>query len=54
MVTPVTKRRYGAERCGGGTAPPLRLGETVEGALGRAPVRCWECVAWHVPNAVEV
>lgn len=54
MVTSVTKRRYGAGRRGGGTAPTLTPGDDGQGVLGRVSASCWERLAEHAPNAVEV
>lgn len=54
MVTSVTKRRYGAERRGGGSALLPTPGKDGRGMLGRASARCWEHASERVLNAAEV
>lgn len=54
MVTPVTKRRYGAGRRGDGSAPTPTPEKDGRGMLGRASARYWEHAPERVPNAAEV
>lgn len=54
MVTLVTKRRYGAGRCGGGGRVPLCLGKTAEGSVGRRVSKVPGARGLACPNAVEL